>query len=66
MEIIHFFVCAGVHVGEGNQGENHGRLSELLAESSNILLGFMYERINLARTCIHCIVADLAVDQAPL
>jgi hypothetical protein len=53
-------------VGEGNQGENHGRLSELLAESSNILLGFMYERINLARTCIHCIVADLAVDQAPL
>ena len=52
MEIIHFFVCVGVHVGEGNHGENHGRLSELLAESINILLGFMYERINLTRTCI--------------
>jgi len=39
-------------VGEGNQGENHGKLSELLVESINISLGFMYERINLAHTCI--------------
>ena len=39
-------------MGEGNQGENHGRLSELLAESINILFGVMYERINLARAYI--------------
>ena len=35
-----------------NQGENYIRLSELLNESINILSGFMYKRINLARTCI--------------
>ena len=62
-----YIVCAGVHVGEGSQGENHGRLSELLAKSINILLGFMYERklIYMNRTLV-CIVADLAINRAHL